>query len=117
MKTKILAIFGIILGMAPIYSYLGWLYVCISFPEISHEETVAIFDEKILFGIEAFSTTLFSILIVFSGLISIMIFSFLLFKLSQIQDKNLSQRFNFILCWIYIIIVGLFTTINLWGLL
>jgi hypothetical protein len=117
MKTKILAITGLILGIIPVYTLSGWIFVFNSHPNHTQTEKQTIYAKQILFDLKAFDTILLPILTILSGIVSVAIFSILLFKLSQIQDKNLSQTLMFILYLIVIIIVGLFTVLNLWGLL
>lgn len=48
---SIILILGALLSLIPVYTKLGWVYVCIVYPEFNLSEIIAVFDSQILFNL------------------------------------------------------------------
>ncbi|MCB9359888.1 MAG: hypothetical protein H6587_03165 [Flavobacteriales bacterium] len=99
-----LFIVGSLLAIIPAYTYIGWIYLCVKYPDISHGETVLLFYKEILFNLlnTRFSASLFKIIF---GLASeaLLIISFIfslergdkLFKIIKLIVLILNSIFTF----------------------
>lgn len=112
MRFKLFFIIGIVVGLMPIYSTLGWLYVFNVYPHYSHAEKVIHFKHLILHDISV-NLGFLSLLLILCGAISIICFSISLRHSGAIENKY-RAKFNFSINLLLLIIVSIFTALNLW---
>lgn len=112
MRFKLIFIIGIILGLLPIYTTLGWMYVYNSYPQYTQSEKVTHFKHIILHDLNL-NLSFLSLQLFLCGAISIICFSILVRHSEVIEDKR-KAKFNFTINLLLLIIVSIFTILNLW---
>ena len=102
---------GTLLSIIPVYVGLGWVYICMIYPELSQSETVSIYHSQILFNLlnGRYSSLIFSFL---CGLVA-----GLLLLISLITSINRKDKFFKIVKIIIFSINFLFTSWMLFGLM
>jgi hypothetical protein len=118
MKNKILTVLAIILGVLPVYEILAWIYVFNNNLAASHEEKQIIFNDQMFFGIVFFKTIQSHVLTALLGLISVTIFSVLIYynNLNTISTLK-TKRINFFTYLFFLIIYSFFTLLCVFGLM
>lgn len=112
MRFKLFFIIGIILGLLPIYTTLGWMYVYNSYLHYSQAEKVKQFRHLILHDLNL-NLSFLSFQLFLCGVISIICFSILV-RHSEVIENKRSAKFDFTINLLLLIIVSIFTIINLW---
>jgi len=115
MKNRLFFLTGIILGLIPVYTTLGWIYVFKSYPQFTQAEKVIQFKQVILCN-KSVSEGLLSFLLLLCGALSITCFSILLRLTKKIENKR-RANFQFIINLLLLIIVSVFTFFNFWTIL
>lgn len=106
MKTKISSLLFLIAGLFPIYYVISWIFVFNNYPEFAQEEKRTKFFNDFYFGIQV--NSIFAIVL---GIISI---SYFLFRLVKKESKNKFENFLYILL---IVLIFIFTLLNIWFVL
>jgi hypothetical protein len=115
MKDKILYIIGVICSLPPVYSIVSWLIHFNTQPKMEHLELVEIYREDFLFGY-AGDVYKLGLIEIFFGAVSIACLGVLLDRTGRIKDNRKALKSKIVRLSL-LIIVSIFTFLNIWSLL